>query len=227
MCYIAAMIITDALVSNVWLWMGFGLYAYLLFAAVRSAAWSSLQKSERLHVYLGSCVALMILWTVKAGIHPGLSFHYLGATLFTLMFGWQLALIGFSLVLAGTTINLGSGWEGFAITLLCKGGLPILLSHGLHRLFQEKLPAHVFIYIFLNAFLTSALAILASSLAVATVLGAAGAYTSQYLLSEYLAFAPLMMFSEAWLTGMLIAGLVGYRPGWLTTFEDSRYLHGK
>ena len=68
---------------------------------------------------------------------------------------------------------------------------------------------------------------LASSLAVAAILGYAGAYTSQHILSEYLAFAPLMMFSEAWITGMLIAIFVGYRPGWLSTFEDSRYLHGK
>ena len=58
-------------------------------------------------------------------------------------------------------------------------------------------------------------------------LWAAGAYTLQDLLSDYLAFVPLMMFSEAWITGMLIAIFVGYRPGWLITFDDSRYLHGK
>ena len=143
------------------------------------------------------------------------------------MFGWRLALVGFTVVLAGTTFSIGGDWLGFAMTMLCKGAVPILISHSLDRLFQVKLPAHVFVYIFLNAFFTAGLAILASSLAVATVLGAAGAYTSQHLLSEYLAFAPLMMFSEAWITGMLIAAFVGYRPGWLSTFEDSRYLHGK
>jgi len=221
------MVITVALVPSTWLWMGYVLYASLLVAAVSRAPWSVLKDNERMHVYLGSCVGLMVIWTVKAGISPGLSFHYLGATLFTLMFGWRLALVGFSLVLAGTTLSIGGDWLGFAMTLLCKGALPILVSHFLHRLIQEKLPAHVFIYIFLNAFFTAALTVLASSLAVAAILGAAGAYTSQHLLSEYLAFAPLMMFSEAWITGMLIAIFVGYRPEWLSTFEDSRYLHGK
>ncbi len=218
---------TVALVPSTWLWIGYVLYASLLVVAVSRAPWSTLKDNERMHVYLGSCVGLMVIWTVKAGISPGLSFHYLGATLFTLMFGWRLALVGFSLVLAGTTLSIGGDWLGFAMTLLCKGALPILVSHFLHRLIQEQLPAHVFIYIFLNAFFTAALTVLASSLAVAAILGAAGAYTSQHLLSEYLAFAPLMMFSEAWITGMLIAIFVGYRPEWLSTFDDSRYLHGK
>ncbi len=221
------MVISVGLVPSAWLWIAYLLYASLLVAAVSRAPWSSLKHNERMHVYLGSCVGLMVIWTVKAGISPGLSFHYLGATLFTLMFGWRLALVGFTVVLAGTTFSIGGDWLGFAMTMLCKGAVPILISHSLDRLFQVKLPAHVFVYIFLNAFFTAGLAILASSLAVATVLGAAGAYTSQHLLSEYLAFAPLMMFSEAWITGMLIAAFVGYRPGWLSTFEDSRYLHGK
>ena len=146
------MVITVALVPGTWLWIGYVLYASLLVAAVSRAPWSTLKDNERMHVYLGSCVGLMVIWTVKAGISPGLSFHYLGATLFTLMFGWRLALVGFSLVLAGTTLSIGGDWLGFAMTLLCKGALPILVSHVLHRLIQEKLPAHVFIYIFLNAF---------------------------------------------------------------------------
>ena len=227
MWYIRTMSVAVGLVPSLWLWIGFGLCAYLLLTAARRGPWSTLKDNERLHVYLGTCVGLMVIWTVKAGVSPGLSFHYLGATLFTLMFGWRLALVGFSLAVAATTLAVGDEWQGFAVALLCKGAVPILLSHGLHRLFQEKLPAHVFIYIFLNAFAASALAILASALAVAAVLWAAGAYTLQYLLSDYLAFVPLMMFSEAWITGMLIAIFVGYRPGWLITFDDSRYLHGK
>jgi uncharacterized membrane protein len=38
---------------------------------------------------------------MKAGVKPGLNLHLLGATMFTLMFGRQLAIVGFSLVLAG------------------------------------------------------------------------------------------------------------------------------
>ena len=170
---------------------------------------------------------MMVIWTIKAGISPGLSFHYLGATLLTLMFGWELALIGFSLVLAGTTLATGDGWHAYSVNGLIKGALPILLSFWLLRTAQRKLPPNLFVYIFVNAFLAAAISILASLLAVAGVLGAAGAYDGSYLVSGYLAFTPLMMFSEAWLTGMLIAIFVSYRPAWVRTFEDSRYLHGK
>jgi len=186
-----------------------------------------MKNNELMHVYLGSCVALMVLWSIKAGITPGLSFHYLGATLFTLMFGWELALVAFSLVIIGTTLSAGGAWSTYSVDVLTQGALPILFSYGLLRIAQRRLPAHVFIYIFVNAFFGAALAILVGSLAVAGLLGAAGTYSGEYLVSEYLAFSPLMMFSEAWITGMLIAIFVGYRPNWLLTFEDSRYLHGK
>lgn len=227
MWYTGQMVVTAELIPNTWIWVGSFLYALLLAGAIRGAPWRLLQDNQRMHVYLGACVGLMVIWSIKAGVSPGLTFHYLGATLLTLMFGWQLAIIALSLVLFGTNVSLGGEWQGFALTMLCKGALPVLLSHGLLRLVQRKLPANVFIYIFLNAFLTAALAIFVSTVAIAALFEAAGTYTSQYLLSDYLAFTPLMMFSEAWITGMLIAIFVGYRPSWLATFEDRRYLHGK
>lgn len=227
MCYIAAMNITQELLPTPWLWLSWAAYLTLLLAAIRQARWERLKDGELIHVYLGSCVALMVMWTVKAGIDPGLSFHYLGATLFTLMFGWELAFIGLSLALLGTTIGLGGEWGAFCVNVLAKGALPVVFSHWLLRLVQDRLPPNVFVYIFINAFFGAALALLLGHFAVAGVLGAAGAYTGAYLVSEYLVFTPLMMFSEAWITGMLVAIFVGYRPNWLTTFEDSKYLHGK
>jgi len=227
MCYIAAMNISPELLPATWLWLSWAAYLSLLLVAARRAPWQRLGDGERIHVYLGSCVALMVIWTIKAGVNPGLSFHYLGATLVTLMFGWELAFIGLSVALLGTTIGQGGDWGAFCVNMLVKGALPVLFSHWLLRLVQGRLPSNVFIYIFINAFFGAALALLVGHVAVAGVLGAAGAYTGAYLVSEYLAFTPLMMFSEAWITGMLVAIFVGYRPNWLTTFEDSTYLHGR
>ncbi len=227
-CYIAAVSIAPELLPSAWHWTGHLAYGALLIGVVSRARWTLLLKSsELMHVYLGSCVALMVIWTIKAGVSPGLSFHYLGATLFTLMFGWELALIGFSLVVLATTLSSGTGWSNVSVNVLTLGAIPILFSHWLLRTAQRRLPNHVFIYIFVNAFFGAALAVLVCCLVIAGLLAAAGAYTMKYLLSEYLAFTPLMMFSEAWITGMLIAIFVGYRPNWVTTFEDSRYLHGK
>ena len=59
----------------------------------------------QLNVWLGTIVVLMLVWSMKAGVRPGLNLHLLGATVFTLMFGRQLAIIGLSIVLAAVTLQ--------------------------------------------------------------------------------------------------------------------------
>ena len=44
------------------------------------------------------------------------------------------------------------------------------------------------------------------------------------LLDEYLPFFLLLAFSEAWLGGMATTLMVVFRPEWVTTFDDRRYL---
>jgi uncharacterized membrane protein len=55
----------------------------------------------------------------------------------------------------------------------------------------------------------------------------AGAYPLGYLLDEYLPYYLLMAWSEAFATGMLITVMVVYKPEWVATFDDHRYLLGK
>ena len=199
----------------------------VLARAVGGAPWSRLREGHFIHVYLGSCVALLVVWTLKAGVDPGLSFHLLGGTLFALMFGWELAVVALAVVTLGTTLNVGHGWSVLPVNALVEGVIPILFTAGLLRLSQRWLPQHVFVYIFVNGFFGAALAVLASSLAATALLAVAQAYTMSHLESGYLAFVPLLMFSEAWLTGMLVAVLVCYRPEWIRTFDDRLYLQGK
>ncbi len=37
---------------------------------------------------------------------------------------------------------------------------------------------------------------------------------------------PLMMLPEAMLSGMLMTGLVVFRPEWVATYSDARYVDG-
>lgn len=218
------MLITADLVSGWTLslaWLG---YLGLMFQAFRRMPWARFSDGELIHVILGSSVALMVLWTLKAGVEPGLSYHVIGATLLTLMLGWRVALLSLTLVVAGTTINLGGDWSALALNVLIKGAVPVAVTHGLLRLAQRHLPHHIFLYIFVNGFFAAALAVFASVITCAAVLGAAEAYNTGYLTREYVAFVPLMMFGEAWITGMLTAILVSYRPRWVQTFDDELYL---
>lgn len=217
----------DHLLPSPWLWAGHALFALVLLWAIRSAAWSRLKDSAQLNVWLGACVALMVLWSVKTGIKPGLNFHLLGATAFALMFGPQLAIIGLAIVLAAVTLNGMGGWDAFSLNALVMDVLPVLTSYGVYRLVDGKLPNHLFVYIFANAFLGAALAMGVTGVAATLLLELSGAYPADYLYREYLPYFILMGWSEAMSTGMAMTLMVIYRPHWVCSFDDSRYLKNK
>ena len=72
-----------------------------LAIALYSAPWTVwLGDRERQWVWLGSMALLLVVWSMKAGITPGLSVRFLLVTTLTLMHGWQLAIVAGALVLA-------------------------------------------------------------------------------------------------------------------------------
>lgn len=220
--------LSDHLLPPAWYWFAYALYAVVLGAAIRFAPWQRLRDSEQLHLFLGTCVTLMLLWSfLKTGIKPGLNFHVLGATLFTLMFGPSLAIVGLSVVLLGVTYFGFSGWESFSANALLMGALPVTVSYAVYRLADGRLPNHFFVYIFVNAFLGGALAMTVTGLATTGVFALSGAYSADYLVSNYLPYYLLMGWSEAVLTGMLATLLVVYKPEWVATFDDARYIRNK
>lgn len=217
----------DSLLPSSWNWFSHLLFVLVLGWSIRVAPWQRLKDDEQLNLWLGTCVALMLLWSIKTGIRPGLNFHLLGATVFTLMFGPYLAITGLSVVLLGATAFGLSGWGSFSANGLLMGFLPVLVSHLVFRLVDSKLPNHLFIYIFVNAFVGAALAMALTGLAATGLLAAAGVYALDYLLSQYLPYFLLMGWSEALLSGMVMTLLVVYRAQWVVTFDDVRYLRNK
>ncbi|HSD60619.1 MAG TPA: energy-coupling factor ABC transporter permease [Burkholderiales bacterium] len=217
----------DNLLASGWLWAGHLLFALVLAYALRFAPWRRLKKPAQLHLFLGAVVALMVLWNIKTGIRPGLNFHMLGATALTLMFGPELALVGMALVLLGSTLAGLSGTWTFSLNALLMGVLPVLVSHAVYRIADTRLPNHFFVYVFVNGFFGAALAMASAGFVATALLGAAGAYSFSYLYGEYLPFYMLLAWSEALLTGMAVTLMAVYRPEWIGTFDDARYLRGK
>ncbi len=172
-------------------------------------------------------VLLTLVWSLKAGVKPGLGFHLLGATVFTLSFGPHLAFVGLSLVTAGITLNGAAGLFAYAANSLLLAGFGVLISQVFFRFFSRILPKHFFVYIFVNGFLGAAITIIGVGAAATILLGAAGVYEWDYLTGEYLPYFLLLAFSEAWLSGMMMTLFVIYRPNWVETFDDSRYLTDK
>ena len=210
------------------LWASNILFLLCLLLAIRFAPWKALFNSQQSqHVFLGAVVLLLTIWGFKAGISPGLGFHHLGATLFTLMFGWSLAIVGLTVTMIASVLLQASDWASLGINGLISIVLPIVSSHAILKSSQKWLPDNFFIYIFVCAFFGAAVAIALSRLSAITLLLLINAYPYEQLIEESLQYLPLFMFPEAFITGMLITIFVVYRPDWITTFDDERYIRGK
>ena len=172
-------------------------------------------------------VLLTLIWSMKAGVKPGLSMHLLGASVFTLCFGPALAFIGLSMVLLGITLNGAAGGFAFALNSLLVSGSAIFFSQLITQTVNRRLPSHFFIFIFVNGFFGSALMVLGVGFVLTSFMAVSGVYELDYLLAEYLPYFILLGFSEAWLSGMIMTLFVIYRPEWVASFDDTRYLSGK
>ena len=219
--------LTDNLLGDGWYWAAWAVWVPLFVRSVWRSPWRRLADSTQLNVWLGMIVVLTLVWSLKAGVKPGLDLHMLGATLFTLSFGPHLAFVGLCLVAAGITLNGAADLFPFAANALMTAGVGVGLSQLCYRVFSRIFPRHFFVYIFANGFFGAALTIIGVGLCSTLLLAVAGVYQFEYLMGEYLPYFLLLAFSEAWLSGMVITLFVVYRPDWVGTFEDSRYLAGK
>lgn len=219
--------IPDNLLGEAWYWAAWAVWIPLFALSVWRAPWARLQDNEQINVWLGMIVMLTLIWSLNAGVKPGLSMHLLGATVFTLCFGRHLAFVGLSVVLSGITLNGASGFFAFAINALITVGIAVLVSHTISRLVARHLPKHLFVFIFVNGFFDAALTVMSVGLASTLLMGFSAVYEFEYLTSEYLPYFILLGFSEAWLSGMVLTLFVVYRPNWVVAFDDSLYLAKK
>ena len=195
----------DGLLAGAWTTVAWLVFIPLFLRVVWRAPWRRLADPSRFNAWLGTIVVLVLLWSLNAGIKPGLSLHLIGAAVLALTFGPGLAFLGLCAALFGVTLNGEAGWASFAANALVMGGVSVGISRGVLRFSERFLPRQLFVYLFANGFFGAGLSIIAVGFV------ASG----------------LLAFSEAWLSGMVITLFVVYRPQWVATFEDSRYLFGK
>jgi uncharacterized membrane protein len=216
--------LSGELFATEWLLSFAALYIFAVLKSLRWADWARLTRETQLNVFLGACVALMLLWTLRTEIQPGVSWHLSGLVSFTLMFGWSLTLVGASLVLLGITLAGLNDWSGFLPSVVLHILLPVTLTQVILALVRAYLPKHYFVYVFINAFVAAGVIAVLTALVTIGALFAAGAYSLNELGETYLLFLPLMFFPEAVLNGWIISVLVGYKPDWVCSFRDEEYL---
>jgi uncharacterized membrane protein len=199
----------------------------VLFAALRAAPWQRLRASEPVHVWYGTIFALVALWSIQATVGAGFTFHLLGVAAATLLAGAPLALTGTAVAVAVNVAVRDGLWANAALVWLAMAATPIGVTWLVLRLAERMLPANFFIYVFVVAFFGAALSLLAAGIAGAALLTLAAGLPGALVFGEYVPYLFYLAFGEATLTGMLLTLAVAYRPQWVATFDDARYLTGR
>lgn len=176
------------------------------------------------HLVFGSAALVFLLWMFRTGIYDGLTVHFLWLSALPLLLGFRWAIFSASLALIGVTLFGKESIEMLGVNFLLGVLAPISLTYGFYSLTFHKLPRHLFIYIFLCAFIPGALAIGLKMLALSGYFYLDGVYSWQVIADNYLVLTTLMLFPEAMFNGMTITLLIIYKPEWVYTFYDKLYL---
>lgn len=215
------------LASN-WAWAGWILAVVVLLWALKTAPWHKVKGDAVAQRVFGVTVILIYaIWSVKASIGPGLGFHFLGATVVTLMFGWQFALLAFALVVSALTLNGGAGWDAWGANFMTLAAVPVVVTWIALVLSYRHLPRHFFVYTFLNAFLVGALSMIVAVMVLSAVLVWGGVISWARLSYQFLPMLPMMAAPEAFLNGFIMTVLIVNRVEWVSTFTDEQYIKGK
>ena len=201
-----------------------GVWIITLLPFIAKSAWAPLRQPARLNLWCAAITVIFTLWCIRYSVKPGLMLHLLGATILMLMFGPRLAQLALYLVMAGVAVTGIAAFAGYPANALLAGTVPVWVSWLLLRLVERRLPANIFVFIFIAGFLSAALAMAVSAAATVVLHAAAGTYAVAYLTEYYLPYALLLGWGEAFITGMSMALMVAYYPQWVLLFDDKRYL---
>jgi len=142
-----------------------------------------------------------------------------------LMFGWPLAI--WSLLPIGVIAKLleTRAWpdlDALATHIVWLGVIPATLGLLIGLGVRRWLPKHLFVYILGRGFIATALAVTATG-----YLGFAAKHMPDTLaLEDWMLAHWLLGWGEAISTGMLTAIFVAFKPEWMLTYSDQRYLPG-
>jgi uncharacterized membrane protein len=125
---------------------------------------------------------------------------------------------------AATTLLRDAPWANAALVWLTLVALPAMVVTLVLKATHRWLPPNFFVYVFGAAFAGSAVALAAGGLAGATLALAAGGRPAEAGVGDIAPVLLSLAFGEGTLTGMLVTLAVVYRPQWVATFDDRRYL---
>ena len=170
---------------------------------------------------LATLVVLPWLWALPTLHRMPLQLQWSGACLVVLMLGWPLAIP--ALVAVGgiaAVLSPSLDWADAVGTIAWQGVVPATLELALGAVIRRLIGTQPFVYVLGRAFLGTAVCLF-----LANVLGQWSGHSLPGVEGDLSLVARwLMAWGDAFVTGMLTAIFVAFKPEWLATWSDRLYL---
>ena len=170
---------------------------------------------------LATLVVLPWLWALPTLHRMPLQLQWSGACLVVLMLGWPLAIP--ALVAVGgiaAVLSPSLDWADAVGTIAWQGVVPATLALALGAVIRRLIGTQPFVYVLGRAFLGTAVCLF-----LANVLGQWSGHSLPGVEGNLSLVARwLMAWGDAFVTGMLTAIFVAFKPEWLATWSDRLYL---
>jgi uncharacterized membrane protein len=163
---------------------------------------------------------LPLLWSLDSTTAAPLLQPLSGVCILLLMLGWPLTVLALLPVAAVMWLMTGLDASAALHRVVWLGLMPATLALGLGALVRHALPRHLFVYILGRGFFATAIALAASGALAAWLFGGPATVP----VADVVLARVLSAFGDAFITGMLAAIFVAFRPQWLATYADHLYL---
>lgn len=204
------------------------IFALLIGYIVRKTELNKIIENKKWqHIVFGSIVAVSFLWLFRVSIYDGLVIHFLWLTTLTLVLGFRWAMLAATAVLLISTAIGNESWSMLGVNGIIGVAIPIIITYLIFMWAFHKLPKHLFVYIFICAFLPGALSVGAKMLLLSGYFFIDGLYPWEVIEYNYTMIAILMVLQESFFNGFSITCLVVYKPDLVHTFHDKFYIDGK
>ncbi|MBR5941313.1 MAG: energy-coupling factor ABC transporter permease [Neisseriaceae bacterium] len=180
--------------------------------------------------WLTATLIAVFLWSLhgqlNTGALAGLHYHLLGLTLILLIVGLPAAVFLLTATAAVYAVLFQQYQDIAAVSLYVITVLfpALLLGRIILAIAQKMLPHHLFVFIFINGFLTALLSMFLAGVLTLWLLDMAGAYSPELLWSRSFPVLFLLSWGEAFLTGLVCAVLIAFAPQLLHYYSDEMYL---
>ncbi|MBI5925555.1 MAG: energy-coupling factor ABC transporter permease [Aquabacterium sp.] len=206
-------------------WLDWALLIAALGVALLFKPWLPLRHAPLQSPWMGAMVLLPCVWWTQHLLPNGLALHVTGACLLVLMFGWPLAIWSLLPIALVAKLIEARAWpdaDALVTHIVWLGVIPSTLALMLGLAVRRWMPQHLFVYILGRGFVVTALAVtLTGYFAIFAQHKPDALSTEDWMLANW-----LLGWGEAISTGMITAIFVAFKPEWMLTYSDKRYLPG-